>query len=154
MTVQEKAYLAGLLDGEGYFQMKSFNRAYRHTFDPIVCIVHTYRSLLEWLASTYGGKTIKCHEPRSPKHRQEYRWQIGTRVIVTLLPEVIPSLRVKRQKAEIVLTLAKLNILRNVGTKYHKPLTEEEKTERYRLKNNLDILNKVGPTILAQFNLV
>lgn len=55
MALEEHAYLAGILDGEGWIKIYRHHRNGRNTFFLRVGAVSTDRILIAWLKERYGG---------------------------------------------------------------------------------------------------
>ena len=104
-TEMEKAYLAGILDGEGYIAIarkatcgKSYYRAY-------VEVTNTRRLLLEWIQARWGG----CIYPDShaafnrPNNAVCWKWALHSGQAKRVLREVLEYLVIKPEQATIVL---------------------------------------------------
>jgi hypothetical protein len=93
-TVAERAYMAGLFDGEGTLHKQNG----RWSFS----IANTYRPVIDWLLC-YGGK--ESPKPRySPKHKPAWAWRVHAQQDVYALTEVLaPYMIIKRDLALRVL---------------------------------------------------
>jgi hypothetical protein len=100
------AYLAGLIDGEGYIGIKKSRRA-----DAVSPIYHeriqvrmVHEGAIKLLASTLGGNYYfeKAH---SASGRPLYCWQASDAMAARILTVVLPHLIVKRESAQMVLAL-------------------------------------------------
>lgn len=98
------AYLAGIIDGEGYIGIKKTRRK--------ECVSPTYQARIQvrmvdepaiaFLAQTLGGSYYE-EQPRVPKGRPLYCFQASDARAEAILRAVLPFLRVKRKSAEAVL---------------------------------------------------
>ncbi len=93
----DKAYLAGLVDGEGSVMLVRNRLA---GIVPKVAIYNTKRSLLEWCVTVVGEGSIQCQ--RKGGNRKDCFsavWQ--HRQAVRILRWVLPYLKIKREQADI-----------------------------------------------------
>lgn len=90
--VAGRAYLAGIIDGEGFITSSGKDGRWR------VGITNTDSGLMEWLASMGGGTHLR-ERPKS-WHKPCFQWTIQARAdVVALLTAVEPYLRIKRSRA-------------------------------------------------------
>lgn len=73
MTSEEKAYIAGIIDGEGSIMLTKFHS---NQFPaPCVTIASNSYELLEWIKSKVGIGTIKSKKNYNPnKHRESFTY--------------------------------------------------------------------------------
>lgn len=93
MTETERAYLAGILDGEGCIS------ASKPPIHISVQVSNTDLPLLEWLAENFGGSITLKKQPG----KTAYVWQRKARSTKPLLEAALPYLRVKRKQAVLAL---------------------------------------------------
>lgn len=101
----ERAYLAGIIDGEGCLRFSKFSNKGHPCFHVSVEIANTSKLLLAWLDERMPGAAY--HTPRkhkNPKWRDCYAWKVaGNRKALILLRELLPYLVIKKQQAELLL---------------------------------------------------
>lgn len=114
MTEPERAYLAGLIDGEGCIMLtRGFDK--RHggeRFQAIVTVTNSNRAMIDWLEERF---------PDVPSARLNYRsrhghggtlwkptwdWRPTNRKAIPVLEEALPYLVCKGEQARIVLEVA------------------------------------------------
>ena len=106
MKLADKAYLAGLIDGEAYVGItrsatgsaKGCKRgvAYR----VMVSIAMTNRAAIDYARFVSGVGTIYSRRrPTNPKHSQAWTWNVWSRQAVGLLRQIEPYLKVKGNAA-------------------------------------------------------
>jgi hypothetical protein len=103
-----QAYLAGLLDGEGYLGATiKKKRGGSYSYHVAVRLCMTAIDLLRWVASETGGRLTLIHY-RNPRSRKcgDVRWNKPQ--TVQLLRLVLPYLRLKDRQARLLLGLASL----------------------------------------------
>ena len=109
MKKEQYAYIAGLIDGEGYIGL---TRKDKHLWARIV-IANCNLPLLEYAKSIVGGTINKSGKPRE-------RWSQGYRLALPYvkewLPKVIPHLFGKKKKAILLLEAIKINNIRKKMT--------------------------------------
>jgi len=109
------AYAAGLLDGEGSIYSES-----RPSGMPglMISVQMANAPVVEWLRENFGGRTYVVTRKERPmlpsgeraqSYRQQYLWRIHATVVEEFLRLVIPYLIVKRQQAEIALSIRSLS---------------------------------------------
>lgn len=104
----DRAYLAGLLDGEGHISISLLstpNGGKRHVL--VVGITNTYLPALEELAELWGASVGHIRQ-RSPQRRRagEIKWT--TAAAATILREVQPFLRIKHAQCAVALAFREL----------------------------------------------
>jgi hypothetical protein len=117
----EYAYMAGLLDGEGYMGLSKYNGdRYKHkwTYKTRIIIANCNLELLEWVKNKFGGYISK--KSNNPNWTQGYNLTIG--YIDTWLPNVIPYMIGKKKKAILLLEAAELLKQRRMITTKSKEL--------------------------------
>lgn len=142
-TEAQKAYTAGLIDGEGCIDIginKSlYNRGLAKNPQYIVRVtIHmTDVAPLEYLQSIFGGSVIKRNRTAKsykPHWKDSYDWKIASKSATDLLAEIEPYLINKREQA-----LVALEFTPNVcGVK----LTSEDHSKRSSLRDKLKALKR------------
>lgn len=96
LTETEAAYFAGILDGEGTFDLRG-GRSVR------LIIGNCNTDLMEWLIVIGGGVHMTKQFPNRQPH---YRWQLNQRGdVLKLLMQVEPYMLIKRTKAQEAIQL-------------------------------------------------
>lgn len=100
------AYLAGVIDSDGYITASSSTRRGVTYCAPRVGIAGTRRELHDLAASVFGG-TVRAYEPRGLRAhcRTQYQWVREGDAAALVIAAVLPHLRVKRAQAELALEL-------------------------------------------------
>ena len=133
LTEPQKAYIAGLLDGEGTITLvKHGSKIY-----PEVSITNTKKEVIEWLRSVTQVGVITIEN----KSRSKRNWNTCYKFRVLSLPEasailkaVLPYLIIKKKQAELVLKFIE-ELKTHIAT---------EKRRNYSLSQNLlDIYDEV-----------
>lgn len=103
LSETDKAYIAGLIDADGYISMKGkLNTAY-----PIIGISQSDFQALEWMANTISANTSRHTqrmEGKSGWHREQLIIRISGRRAMLLCKKILPYLKIKRRQAELILT--------------------------------------------------
>ena len=108
-TVEQLAYLAGILDGEGC--LKPSRLPNKKTGEYIykvarVEVSNTSKELIDWLYGTFGGHVCPMIE-REGNRKPQYRWKLRKQEMKDILPLVIPYFQIKKKEAEDILDLFK-----------------------------------------------
>lgn len=138
------AYVAGIIDGEGCFNIhRNSNRV---SYTPRLMLGMVDPRVPTALQATYGGSLI--HVPsRSANSRDSWMWYATARILDVVLADVLDFLVVKRQQAELCLELHRSNAMRLhivKGKKGIQRVSPEVLEYRERLKQQINRLNKVG----------
>ena len=142
----DRRYLAGLFDGEGciYYNKKSNYKRKRDTWINIcISISNTYKPLMERLHNEFGGHLrtrISKYQFESGRYRKTgYEWVLCNTKAENFLRECLPYLIIRKERAEIALSIRK-----NVFTYQGYTLPEKEMQRRKSLVDKLNELNKKG----------
>jgi len=142
MKKLQSAYLAGLIDGEGYIgilkvkqgKKKDWFSNREFIFKPVLKVAMVDRELVKWLHQSFGGsfETRKAHG----NARESYCWSLRKGQTIDFVRRIYPYLKVKRKQAEI--------LLRFPSNKAGYPLTDDIYEKRVDLYNQIRALNKRG----------
>ena len=106
----DKAYIAGLVDGEGCITLRREVRKENHRgwrINPHVGIYNTNREVLEWAQQTLAcgclWKTTMSKKHAKAHYKQMYVLHFNAHDIRSLLPQLLPYLKIKKLPAELVL---------------------------------------------------
>ena len=95
------AYLAGMIDGDGYISITRNQRLY---FAPQIGIAGTRREPHDLAASLWGG-AVSVYQPKIAGHRPQFQWsRVGSQA-ADAIAAIQPFLRVKAEQAELALEL-------------------------------------------------
>ncbi|MEK7275975.1 MAG: LAGLIDADG family homing endonuclease, partial [Chloroflexota bacterium] len=81
-TSLDKAYAAGLFDGEGSITLTRTRRV--RLPSPQVSVASNDLEVLEWLRERFGGSMSK-KQPRQPTHSVSYDWRLTDRRALAFL---------------------------------------------------------------------
>lgn len=113
LTETEKAYIAGIIDGEGTIGFHADKRRNNGLlYQPRVSIANCDRSLLEWVENKLCFGHI---------HRVEF--EVNNYDVIPLLKAIRPYLRVKKKQADSMLEFVDLRLSRN---QWQNPHTKRE----------------------------
>jgi len=108
----EKAYLAGLIDGEASFCISKHEFSRKGTWlQPCLDICNNNEECLEYIREMYGG-TIN-----TVKNRAHHLRFTHPRIIKKMLEDVLPYMIVKKEEAKVMLNFCESR-LRRRGTAY------------------------------------
>jgi hypothetical protein len=125
----DKAYVAGIFDGEGCITVSRVtdnSRVYRAQ----IRVAMTDEDTILWLQSVFGGCKSRTQRNVLPNTKPMHIWALhNSRMIVAFLEAILPYLRLKRRRAELTISLAKMTRLR-YSRGMSKPLSLQEIGER------------------------
>lgn len=99
MEEVEKAYVAGIVDGEGTVTLMKHHKNETHI--PFVGIANNNLELLKWVKSLVGGN-ICSKKKKLPHHADSYVLNIRQDRALRFLNEIKQYLIIKRQQAELI----------------------------------------------------
>lgn len=150
-NVLDLAYLAGLMDGEGYIGISRNDRKRGSTqYYPRITLVNTNKRLIDEVVRILNNNAIPYHlvhwETNKAEHKS--RWtieMIGFRRALKFLWIVEPSMRIKRPQAQFLMAFL-WSRLRHGKSYQHTSYTDEE----VNLYDALKELNAKGSVILRE----
>jgi len=104
LSETEKAYIAGLIDGEGSILVTKRIR-------PAITVTNTNKDIIFWLGEKLGGDEHISSRSKGRKRKTVWRW--GTTKILhikDILENILPYLRIKKRHAELLLQFCNLKI--------------------------------------------
>ena len=103
LSETEKAYLAGIVDGEGCITMNRYiKRGAVPVYRLFVEIANTSPALKKWLDERFPEKTYWRTGVRQG-WKDIYRWSLsGNRQVMVFCREITPYLVIKKEQAELV----------------------------------------------------
>ncbi len=132
LTSEERAYISGLVDGDGCIYVAAVGPL-KKTVYPSVCVVVTYRPVIDWLCDRLSSGTVKMQKGR---HKPQYRFQVFGKRARLLCEAMLPYLKIKHKQAKLVMAFP--------GDQYHGPantIPDDINVERYRLRDTINALN-------------
>jgi hypothetical protein len=112
MSPTERAYVAGIIDGEGWVEFKRVSRR-RNTrpgkpvYQTLIIRMEVPQvdgRLIDYLMTTTdeGNRDIKRF-PKNPTYHDQHRWRVSHHGVYRVLKQVYKYLIVKREKAKLVI---------------------------------------------------
>lgn len=107
LSVADAAYIAGLVDGEGYVAItanrtgqsdKSSSRGI--SFRGIISVRMCTRGALDFAAQATGYAKVKFCRSRQENHKDCWQWNVWSREAAELARKILPFLRVKNRQAQ------------------------------------------------------
>ena len=147
LSNEDAAYLAGLIDADGTISAQVNSQRNRDGSRrmpvPMVLVVNTDLELIAWLKKVigYGCSHETKAKPTRPGQNMEnwrpvHRFQITGRSAITLVGRVRPYLRVKAEKADLMVRFPCR------GKDYSHKASKEQRKMAYDILNALRKLNK------------
>ena len=99
MDRTEKAYIAGIVDGEGTVTLMKHHK--NEMPAPSVSVANNNLKLLKYLKKRIGG-VIVSKKKYKPHHNDSYAWSVKQDRALSFLKEIKKYLIVKRQQAELI----------------------------------------------------
>jgi hypothetical protein len=112
MTSTERAYVAGIIDGEGWIEfrrkkMRRNNRPGKPIHNVLIIRMEVPQvdgRLIDYLMKTTaeGNRDIKRF-PKHPNHQDQHRWRLCHHAVYRVLKQIYKHLIVKKEKAKLVI---------------------------------------------------
>jgi len=119
MTLEEKAYIAGIIDGEGSIMLQSFHK--NQLPSPCISVASTTLELLNYLKEVLGcGTIVKKKNYNSEKHQDSYTFYVRYDNAIKLLIEIEPYLVIESKKKRARLIIDKYKLLTPRNGRYSK----------------------------------
>jgi hypothetical protein len=106
ITETERAYLAGLIDGEGCLTISKTQGKNNRTpvYTAQIIIMMTNKEVIEYIKQVTGIGNIYGQNRQSPNQSAAYRWVVNTKSdLLPFLKSIKPFLIVKQNEIEILL---------------------------------------------------
>lgn len=130
MKIQQAAYIAGIIDGEGSISLVKQSRNQYHS--PLISIASADLELLQWVQNATGfGTIIKKKNYNPDKHKDSYAINIRYNQAISLLKEIVEFLVITRKKKRAQLILNEYKKVTPRNGRYNKELLDK-KTVFYR----------------------
>lgn len=96
------AYMAGVIDSDGYITIHRSTRRGRSYFAPQIGVAGTRRQPHDLATSLWGGN-VNAYTPKNPRHRIQFQWQRTGASAASAIDDLLPFLRVKEEQAWLAL---------------------------------------------------
>ena len=133
MEEVEKAYLAGIVDGEGTVTLSKHHK--NETPTPRVIVANTNLELLRWIKARVGG-VITSKRKYKICHRDSYAWAVCQNRAICFLNDIKQFLIIKKKQADLITRDYKK--VTNRAGRY----TPEMLSKKYQLVNKIRKLNQ------------
>ena len=106
MPETERAYAAGLIDGEGSIRITSRGKnggvTFRHgQYTLMVEMVNTDRGMIQWMVERFGGSVSYARENIERNSREKWHWRVAADKALYCLDAVWPYILTKKRQAKL-----------------------------------------------------
>lgn len=118
MIETEKAYLAGLIDGEGsvsIIRATTPNARHGISHQLRIMVFNTDFKMISWVKKTVGYRYISYRKQQSERHKPSYAYSVTAQKAIEVLRAVYPYMITKRAQAEVAFMFS--STIKNVGRK-------------------------------------
>ena len=95
MVQNNLAYLAGIVDGEGYFFLEQARKNYRI---PVLGVEMAEKDVIEAFSDYFGCGNFFIRTPKQPHHKLLYRWRVRGRPAIAILKKMYKYFSIRRRK--------------------------------------------------------
>lgn len=119
-TLEQLAYLAGIVDGEGCFyfgRVKQGRYGNGTQWHCKLAVTSCDQCLTDWLNKLFGGTKEQRYRYTSKRayERPVYRWDASGLMLDYILPLILPYLIIKKKQCQIMIEIRKT--YKNIGSK-------------------------------------
>lgn len=102
----DRAYAAGLVDGEGSIRITSRGKnggvAFRQgQYTLMVEMVNTDKQMIEWMVERFGGSVSHFVESVEQNRKAKWHWRVSANKALYVLDAVWPYIRTKKRQAKL-----------------------------------------------------
>ena len=144
ITVAQAAYLAGIIDGEGFVglskkkDLKGVRGGY--SYRPYIGVSNTCKSVIDWIAGVTKIGNVRANSPPKAGHKPSWRWEAWSQKASYVLRAVRPYMVIKTRQADLII-LYTATATRHPG---NPGLTVEERQFQIDTYEKLKAINKRG----------
>lgn len=109
MKKTDLAYIAGIVDGEGYIRIAKYKEEKNksgYKYQLRIGVNNTNEWLIHWLYFNFGG-SIYLQEHRANNRKPLWFWYLASRKAQKFIELILPYLQLKRPQAELALEFTK-----------------------------------------------
>ena len=137
LKIEEIAYIAGLLDGEGCISINKGRDQSGAKYRLVVCCANTDRAVLEFLYRMLGGRIYVISKSKWSR-RTCWMWTTSSQQAGEILHILLPYLRIKKRQAKLAIKFCKRMVCKaGRGVR----LSEKELAARKKIKKEISALN-------------
>ncbi|MEQ8153662.1 MAG: hypothetical protein ABRQ25_02030 [Clostridiaceae bacterium] len=130
MTGEEKAYIAGIIDGEGSIMLIKFHE--NQLPSPCISIASTSLELLEWIKDKTSVGIIKGKKNyNTSRHKNSFSYIVKHNDAIALLKLIVPYLVIHNKKERALMIINEYKNLTPRNGRYSEDLFER-KTNFYK----------------------
>ena len=95
MVQNNLAYLAGIVDGEGYFFLEQARKNYRI---PVLGVEMAEKDVIQAFLDCFGCGYFLIRQPKQTHHKVLYRWRVRGRPAIVILKKMYKYFSIRRRK--------------------------------------------------------
>lgn len=125
LSYEERAYIAGIIDGEGSIMLTRFHK--NQFPSPCITIASTSLELLEWVKAKTGLGSIKSKKNYNPiNHKDSYTYILRYDEAISLLKDIEPYLVIEQKKLRAQMILKDYKRLTPRNGRYSEELLSQK----------------------------
>jgi len=142
-SIEDIAYLAGIIDGEGSIYIGNFSKSKKGVpyYQTNIEVTNTSKNLINWLQKTFDGCISKYTRKQLPNNSRKdvYRWIIHGELVTHICELIYPFSQCKKKEIEIMLKMRETYKQTGMhrGAAGTKPVTQDILDLRLRLFNEI-----------------
>lgn len=112
LSETQKAYLAGLIDGEGCLSITkkrdTKGMRYGYCFRPVLHVANTHPGVLQEVQKWTGLGRVRRFDEARLNRKARYQWMVWSNQAAQIVSAVAPYLIIKKKKAPVFLRFVKI----------------------------------------------
>jgi hypothetical protein len=105
LSETQKAYMAGIVDGEGCVTLSKSSCRHWVGYRPVITIETTSKELQDWLISVFGQGHV-ARNAHTGNHKDRYLWCLsGQEDIANVLLQIQPYIVIKKKQVSMMLSV-------------------------------------------------
>lgn len=135
LTNEQLAYLAGLIDADGCFQIAGNGNP--RCLRPNIQVIMTHEPTIRWMAELWGAScTSWAEHRRAEHHKPQFRTVLTGERAADLCQLLLPFMITKKEQAKLI-----IEFVEHAQTRPGVRLTDEMVAKRIELKQRMNELN-------------
>ena len=136
LTIEESAYLAGLIDGDGAIRIRKVSDRKRQRYQPSVYFCNTNKEVIDWIRIKLKNTgSLKENIPSKNSHLRWWRIEWVTAQARNVIEQILPYLIVRKNNAIRAIELSKYQF---------DPIKQEELLQLCKTGSGHKQLNQFG----------
>lgn len=137
MGKSDRAYLAGIIDGEGCISVVRFKKRNNFNYASRIQVSMTVKSVLDWIRDFTQVGTVVPRKSRHANRKMAWLWVAESNRAASVAKIILPFLKIKIRQAENLLAFQSLIRKNNNGRRFSSGEIKERE-RHYKISRKLN----------------